>query len=237
MDTEEQRLKDIYQSRVRSEAPASRDQCPPPEMLLRLLRSRLSGSKAARVIDHVSHCGYCAGELKFLLEAVRREGTLVQAAESDARALSASRSGERDSRDSGAFIRRLSWGTIALIAALMIISLAVARWLVFRSAGTYRSGTEAGVKLIQPVNREVSWSPLAFTWESVEGAESYSFELFDRMLKPLWEMDGIGRSEVVLPEDAVNKLAGETEFFWMVTAHLPDGEKRTSRLEKFTLKE
>ena len=237
MDTDDQRLKDIYQTRVNSETPASREHCPLPETMLRLLRSRLSGRKAARVIDHVSHCGYCAGELKFLLETVRREGPLVQAAESDARALRTNRSGERDSRDSRAFNRRLSWGTIALTAGLMVISLAVARWLVFRSAGTYRSGTEVGVKLIQPVDREIPRSPLAFTWDSVEGAESYSLELFDRMLKPLWEMDGIRRGEVVLPENAVNKLAGETEFFWMVTAHLPDGEKRTSRLEKFTLKE
>lgn len=237
MDTDEQRLKDIFQTRVHSQTPASREHCPAPERLLRLLRSRLSGRKAVRVIDHVSHCGYCAGELNFLLEAVRREDPLVQAAETDASALRTNRSGEPISRVSGAFIRRPSWATIALIAGLMVISLAVARRLVFRPAGTYRSGTEAGVNLIQPVDREVSRSQLAFTWEAVIEAETYTFALYDKTLRPIWKMDGIRINEIVLPEESVDQLAAESKYFWMVTAHLPEGEKLRSCLAIFSLRE
>ncbi len=240
----DEHLKDVNQAGVRSETPASRDACPPPETMLRLLRSRLTGRKAARVIDHVSQCGYCTGEFKFLLETIRHEEPLVRAAEDSAGALQPSRAGEHDARDSRGFfarrtlnIRRLSWKPIALVAGLAVIGLALSRLNVIRAPGQFRSGGEPGVKLIRPVGREATGLPLTFKWKSVEGAESYSFELFDRMLIPLWKKDGIGRSEVFLPEEAVNRLAGGAEFFWMVTAYLPDGEQRTSRLEKFTLKE
>jgi hypothetical protein len=244
MDIDEQRLKDIYQAGAQSERPASREKCPPPETLLGLMRSRLSPGKASKVIDHISRCGHCAGEFRFLLGTLREEKPLLQETE---RCLTANRPDEAREpafrgakaliRRWGLDIRRLSWGSLSLFVGLAVTGLAVAAFLVFRSPATVRSNAPAAVRLIQPVDQKVSKSSLVFRWEPMSGSEYYTFELFDRALEPVWKSDRVGAVKIVLPQEVGRKLTPGDIFFWMVTAHLPDGEKRTSRPEKFTIEE
>jgi hypothetical protein len=243
MEIEEQRLKEIYQAGVRSDTPASREYCPSPEMMLKLLRSRLSGRKAAKVIDHVSGCGYCAGEFEFLLGTIRQEKLFIEQAGQSLVSARPNRIKASAPQEGKALfgrwrlaIRRLSWSSVSLLAGLAVVSLGVVAFLVFRSPGTYRSGAGTGVRLIQPVEREVSGSPLVFRWKAVAESEYYTLELFDKALDSIWKTDEIRANEIVLPEETVRKLAPNSVFFWMVTAHLPEGEQRSSRLEKFTYK-
>jgi hypothetical protein len=91
------------------------------------------------------------------------------------------------------------------------------------------------VRLIQPIADGVSQSPLKFKWEAVIQTESYTLELFDEALRPVWKAEGIRTNEFTLPEGVTSKLASKSVFFWMITAHLPEGEERPSRLEKFIL--
>jgi hypothetical protein len=243
MEMDEQRLKNIYQAGVRSERPVSREDCPSPETILKLLRSRLSGKRATRAIDHISRCGHCAGEFQFLLETIRQEKLLIEQAEPS---LAPGRPSQRKAsspQESKAFFgrwrlatRRLSWSPVPLLAGLGVTALAVAAFLVFRSPETYRSGGGNGVRLLQPVDQEVSGSPLVFRWKAVAGSEYYTLELYDEALDSIWKADEIRAKEIVLPEETVRKLAPKSVFFWTVTAHFPDGEKRPSRLEKFTFK-
>jgi hypothetical protein len=244
MEMDEQRLKDIYQAGVRSAAPASRKDCPSPETMLKLLRSRLFGKKAARAIDHISRCGYCAGEFAFLLETIRHEKQFIEQAEQSLAPVRLIQTKASVPQESKAFfrrwrpvVRRLSWSPISLLAGLAVTGLAVAAFLVLRSPETYRSGGGTGLRLVQPVNREVSGSPLVFRWKAVAGSEYYALELFDKALNSIWKTDKVKTNEVVLPEETVRKLAPNSVYFWMVTAHFPDGEKRLSRLEKFTFRE
>ena len=243
MEMDEQRLKDIYQSGVRSVTPASRKDCPSSETMLKLLRSRLSGKKATRVIDHISRCGYCAGEFEFLLGTIRQEKLFIeQAGQSLASGRPNRRKASAPQERKALFgkwrlaIRRLSWGSVSLLAGLAVTGLVVVAFLVFRSPETYRSGGGNGVRLVHPVDREVSGFPLAFRWKAVPESEYYTLELFDKALDSIWKTDEIRANEIVLPEETVRKMVPNSIFFWMVTAHLPDGEQRPSRLEKFTYK-
>jgi hypothetical protein len=219
-------LKSLFQAQVRSKPSRLREDCPGPEKIVRLLRSEVSRRKATKIIDHISRCSDCAGELELLLGIFRQEETFIQ--ETKAWLAGQKTPGRR------VFSPCFSWRTASILAGSVLIVLAVLATVVLRLPERYRAGPLAKVVLLQPVGEKMARSSLAFRWQAIPGSEYYIIELFDEGLQPIWKSDKISQNRFIPPSDLVNRLSAKKPYFWMVTA-FAGGEKTASSLEEFVL--
>jgi hypothetical protein len=219
-------LKLLFQAQVRQKQSGSRDDCPRPEKIVGLLRSEVSRKKAANIIDHISRCPGCAGELEFLLDVFRHEETFIQETKEwlDEQRIPVQRS----------YSPRFSWRTASVLAGSVLIVLAVLTIVILRVPEKYRAGSLAKIVLLQPVGEKMSRSSLVFRWQDVLGSEYYVLELFDEGLQPIWKSEKISQNRLIPPSDLLNRLLAKRPYFWMVTA-FSGGEKTVSSLEEFTL--
>jgi hypothetical protein len=244
MEMDDERLKSAFQAYLETKRPPSRDGCPPPESLLRLLRSNAPRREAARTIEHVSACGACAAEFQVLLEVLRQEKAFVRDVEkfimdsagSHRRGAIFQRTLDR-LRGLKIFPARPSPRLAALAAGLAVVCLVVVSTFLLRTSETFRSSSLARVELLQPVDSSLRLSQPVFKWEAVKDSEYYILELFDKTLLPVWKSEAVSRPGLVLSPSLARGLRVNDSYFWMVTAHFPDGETIASSLQKFTLVE
>ena len=230
MTTDPDRFKALYAAHVGLQKPASRQDCPSPKRMIRLLSSRSSAREGSKLIDHISLCSDCAGEYGFLTEALRSERVLVGDIENWLG------SGQK-AEPRRPHLLRYSWGLASLLAAFFIVGFIVLRLVILRSPERYRAASEAGVALLEPVEQKVSRQSLVFRWQPVQGVERYVVEVFDEALSPVWKSPPLFETRIVPPDQVARGLAPRKSYFWLVSAFLPSGEKWLSPLEEFTLKD
>ena len=219
-------LKLLFRTQVKEKPPGLREDCPRPEKIVGLLRSEASRKKAAKIIDHISRCPDCAGELEFLLDVFRHEETFIQ--ETKEWLAGQKIPGWRS------FSPRFSWRTASVLAASALIVLAVLATVFLRVPEKYRAGSLGKIVLLQPVGEKVSRSSLVFRWQGIPRSEYYILELFDEDLKPIWKSEKIAQNRFAPPSGLLASLSIRKTYFWMVTA-FSGGEKTVSSLEEFIL--
>ena len=244
MKIDSNELKAQYQAYVESQKPISRKECPSTKKLLRLLRSRSSEKQATKIVDHISHCSYCAREFKFLVEVIRNENVLLQDIEQLLSSRQANESQKNDdlkTYDSRMarryFFSRFSWRTALLITSFIIVGFIISSRILFRTDEKYRTDHIAGVELLQPVDEKISKTSLMFEWKDVKSSQYYILELFDKALVPIWKSDKIFKNSAVLPPELATKLQINSSYFWMITALISNGEQIKSRMAEFVIKE
>ena len=220
-------LKAMYGNPARRKTPSSRAGCPPPKKLVKLLRSRSSGKEAVELIDHVSRCGSCSSEFGFLLDVFREEKDFIREVER--------RTAGRLERRT--LISRFSWRPALILAGFLIGGILMARFIIFRPAEQYRTGSPAAVELVKPARESVAGATLSFEWRKVDRAEYYFLDLFDQALAPVWKSGRISGESAALPRELIDSLEVNRSYFWTVTAYLVNGDKVESRLERFVLTE
>jgi hypothetical protein len=243
MSFDDQKLRAIYQGWEESKKPSSGKGCPSPRKMIRLLRSRSSEREATKLVDHISHCSSCAGEFRFLREALRHEEKLI---DDLGRWLSSTNSAEvqggarqrslKPGIDRRPFFLRFSQSTAFLLIGFVFVGLLVAGLWIFRAPEKYRAGTGSAVELLYPVDKEISTSGLVFRWKKTRNLEYCVLELYDKALSPVWKSERISDNFAVLPRAVAEKLEINGSYFWMITARGTGGEDNTSRLEEFTIK-
>jgi len=221
-------LKALFQAQAGPKSPGPREDCPGPEKIVGLLRSRLSRKKATKIIDHLSRCPDCIRELEFLLAVFRQEESFIL--ETKAWLDGQKRSGP------WIFPRRLSWKTASVLAGSVVIVLAVLATLVLRIPERYRAAAPARIVLLHPAGEKTPKSSLVFSWQGIRGSEYYVIELFDEGLQSVWKSEKISQNRFIPPRDLANRLSAKRSYFWMVTA-FSGGEKTASSLGEFVLTE
>ncbi len=229
---DENGLRNLYQAGVACKERISRNDCPSPKTLMRLLRSKLSSRKATKIIDHLSGCAECASEFQFLLQVLRHERTLIQ----DLGKLMAKGKEVPDSEKAKLrLFPRLSRSTALAIAGSITLVVFISIFVISRAPERYRSGSTATIELLRPSHERISLSSLVFEWKAAGGVDHYSLELLDETLLSLWESGPILQTRFVLPAEATLKLRDGQSYFWTITAHLQNGENTKSALGQFTL--
>jgi len=237
-------LRAAYQEHIRERPPLSLKDCPSPKNLVRLLRSGSFGKESTRVIDHISQCSRCFQEFEFLLAVFREEKDFVE--EVRKRLADSDKPGSRKEARRKVlgwlhwrtFVPRFSWAAALILVGIILAGFFLARSTIFQTAEKYRSASQSEVKLVEPAVEEVSKADLIFRWKKVNNSKYYIVQLFDEALKPIWKSDEITKEESArAPEDIYATLELNRAYFWMVTAYLRSGERISSRLLKFTLKE
>jgi hypothetical protein len=241
MEMDDDRLKSIFQAYLEAKRPSSREGCPAPESMLRLLRSNAPRREAAATIDHVSACGACAAEFQVLLEVLRQEKAFVRDVEKLIRNSAGSDPREGVFQRALARLREVRISSprpsrrLALLGAgLAVVCLVVVSSFLLRTPETFRSSSPARFELLQPVDSSLRLSQPVFRWKPVKDSGYYILELFDETLLPVWKSEATSQPELVLPLPLARGLSVNRPYFWMVTAHFPDGETIASALEKFT---
>jgi hypothetical protein len=244
MKIDDKDLKALYRAQVESQRPSSRRDCPSAKELLGLLRSQLSEEQATVTIDHLSRCGGCAGEFRFLSEVLRSEKALTQ---DIGQWLPGEKPEGRQPRDQGdvpesgegrpSFFSRFSWRPVLVLAGLFVIGFMISVRLIFQTPETYRTDQAARVELLQPLEKPVARSSLVFKWRGVANSEYYILQLFDQALERIWQSGQISGSPALLPADLTAKLENNSSYFWMITAHTSNGRDVESRLEEFVVKD
>jgi len=223
----------IYKDFVIEKIPLSRKNCPPQKNLINFFRSKLSEKQKLKIIDHITHCGYCFQEFEFILKTLRIEKNLIEKNDTVFRA---KKDASVPRRRQKIFFPILSWRYISFLFGVVIIISAVII-LANIEKSEYRGTNLNQLHLIEPINRKYSKSSLIFKWHAVNDSKYYIFELFDQTLYPIWKSQKIFKTYALLPHEVVNVLKEHKTYFWMVTAYLNLNEKKKieSHLEKFTL--
>lgn len=237
-------LQRLYKDFIRENIPGSRKSCPPLKEIIDSFKSELSEKRKTKIVDHTTHCCYCAQEFEFILQILRDElnlneeiGKLLRAGE--ARTVTERKDGKTDNypkKKKKLFFPILSWKYASLLIGVVIVIYAF--FLIFHNIEEDREkrGEKLGqINLIEPINAKYSKSLLVFKWSEFEDSEYYLLEIFDETLYPIWKSDIIFKNDYSLPNETAKKLTKNRTYFWMITAFSSDGEKIESGIEKFTL--
>ncbi len=235
-------LQKLYKDFVMDNIPESRKDCLPAKEIINFFRLKLSEKQKMKIINHITHCYYCAQEFEFILQTLRYEGKLSEEIgnlirhEKDKTTLK-TRSGKialNSRKKKKIFIPVLSRKYAILpVAALLIISALI---IFQRSEKQEFRGTNLNqVQLIEPIDGKYSKSQLVFRWNELKDTEYYILELFGETLLPVWKSNRISKNRAALPNELVKKLSINKTYLWMVIAFLHDGRNVESEMEEFTL--
>jgi hypothetical protein len=235
-------LQQLYKNFIMENIPDSQKDCPPSKEIINFFRAKLSEKQKTKIIDHITHCYYCAQEFEFILQTLRYEGKLNEEignlirSENDKTTLKTRakkiplNSGKKQKK----FIPVLSWKYALLpFAALLIISALI--FFPHSEKEEFRGGNLNQVQLVEPVDGKYSKSQLVFRWNEVKETDYYMLELFDETLLPVWKNNRISKNRALLPTELVKKLSINKTYLWTVTAFFPDGRRVESDIEEFIL--
>ena len=201
------------------------ESCPSEEMLAALADGTLLPKERESLDSHVRECASCA---YLLLSLESRTGR-----------------GKKGTERIKDRIRKAvprSWYGLKLIpaaAALLVIFLAASVFFFdtvpFKSQdNVIRSGSSAEVELIQPVGE--TEPPIVFKWKPVAEAKSYTVDLFDERLTPIWESPQSSKTSTPLPPEITNRLESGKTYFWSVSVLKKSGFREESHTQDFRLK-
>lgn len=235
-------LQQLYKYFVMENIPESRKDCPPSKEIINFFRAKLSEKQKTNIIDHITHCYYCAQEFEFILQTLRYEGKLNEEignlirSENDKTTLKtrAKKIPLNSGKKQKIFIPVLSWKYALLpFAALLIISALI--FFPRSEKKEFRGANLNQVQLVEPIDGKYSKSQLVFRWKKLKDSDYYILELFNETLLPVWKSNRISKNRVILPTELVKKLSINKTYLWMVTAFFPDGRRIESEMEEFTL--
>lgn len=225
-------LKRLYQESIKQKTSADRKDCPSPEYLTNIIIPSAHFKNRRKLVDHISECSHCSGELRYILDAYEKGEVL-----SDRLTL------DRQNSFFGA-VRSLLLGEPASLfiysfALLGIVIMAVSITLIVQQADTrieLRSPSRS-FELRSPIGDIWSSRPLLFEWKGLPEADSYHMELFDEELLPVWSSPELRDCRILLPEDVACLLLPEKAYYWMVTAFSLREKIAESNLVYFILRD
>ncbi|MFC2161921.1 hypothetical protein ACFLRX_09750, partial [Acidobacteriota bacterium] len=230
-------LPDLFQSYIADSTVLNRENCPSPKILSECLLGKTSKKNKNRVIEHITHCKFCLEEFQFILNIQREEKTLM-------RKISHLLIGHSKKRrtDKGGIhfpFRQKTWNWAYISAGLfMILAVALTLYVIINgeSEQKFRGPEINHIKLIQPLHKEPTKTPIVFLWKRMENAEYYILELFDNSLSPIWKSKQIPGNKVQLPKDIMESLSSGKSYYWFVTGFLSKGRRIESSMEQFQIK-
>ncbi len=221
--------------------------CTERTAVIELFFGKKSVEEKAKLLTHIIACAEClpllgaAQELSTQGDAILKklehtdwEKLDVRSLKRQARAELQSLRAQRKARKSGFLpILRIP-AIVATACALLLISVL---WLVRapRTEDRERSPGEWQVLLLEP-RGEARLGSLVFEWTLLKGAQSYTLEIFDKLLNLVYQSVPLTQGNFTLPEGLSRGLERSEVYFWKVSAHLEDHQSIESEFGKFRIK-
>lgn len=231
-----------YISSFINKIPISRNNCPSLKKLKAFFSPKTSEKTKTNIIDHVTNCYFCAQEFQLIFYILRYEkklnkelfGLLHPRNEIRGTKRIIKKIISKSAKTQKYFQLFFNWkyaflffGTAILILALTILKNS--------NNGEYRTIDFELIHLIEPLNEKHSRSSLLFKWNEFKDSDYYVLDLFDETLLPIWRSRKIFKDFISLPNEVVDGLDKNKNYYWMITAFLPNGKKVESNIEGFKL--
>ncbi|MGB8951700.1 MAG: hypothetical protein WCC06_03425 [Candidatus Aminicenantales bacterium] len=232
-------LCELYKTLISEKIPPSRRKCPSLAALLKFFQPTSSRRNKAKIVEHVTHCAYCAHEFDAILEVMRGRQKLEEDLDLWLRSENA-RIPSRSKSNAGAFLLKLSWRNVLFFIAAGFLLLGLVTLFHNNLLMHFRSPNIKGiqsfpVRLIRPIDGQYPRSHLNFQWDTLPESEYSILELYDDTLALIWKSPKLHASYYSLPQEITDTLTRQKNYYWMVTVSLSDGRKIESALKKFFL--
>jgi hypothetical protein len=241
-------LKLLYRDHIRSQHPISRLECPSLENIYNSLKGKSSRRSRIKLINHISHCGFCLDDFDILRSFLLNEkNTLAEISQiiptvtkQDGH-LREKRDGYRhENKNISINFRRIIAFPLAMLAiAFLFIGLFTNRQLLKKVlfSDQNRSPLRNELLLLHPeCNREHAISSLIFKWKSIPRSDFYIIDIFDETLLPIWKSPPIFEPLFKFPTKIPEIIKPQKKYFWMVTAFKSDKTKLESNINCFYFK-
>jgi hypothetical protein len=238
-------LKDLqfaYIASLSKKIPISRKSCPSLKKLKTFFTPKTSEKQKTNIIDHVTNCYFCAQEFQLIYYILRYEKKLNRElysllySKNEIRGIKKTikKSVSKSAKTQKYFQPFFNWkyafllfGTVILVLTLTILK--------NENNGEYRTNDFKRIHLVEPLNEKHSKFSLLFKWDEFKGSNYYVLDLFDETLLPIWRSKKIFKDFISLPKEVVESLDKNKNYYWMITAFLPNGKKIESNIEGFKL--
>jgi len=228
-------LRELYQSRVAEESPATREACPSIDQLIKSFSADCSLETKDGIVEHISHCAPCAQEFDFIRRLRAQEKAFAEDLEK-MRLPSGTKSHKVESARHP-FFRRPAWKYASIMAVIIAIFGGVIFFRQWRDTKIGRGKQPLPLSLTQPLGRTTESSPLIFKWQGIKGGEVYSVEIYDESLRILWESPKTAAMEMGLPPSVQTQLIINKTYFWGVTAFSQGAKIGESEVRPFQIVE
>lgn len=242
-------LQRLYKAYIRQKVPSTRKNCPSIKKIMDFFSGKTSKKQKTKIVDHITSCNFCAQEFEFFLQTLRYKLKINREIDDfllSNKAISENReksnsvvSGLRKRQNT--FFPKFSWKYSSLllggavITIIFIILFFKTNLIQIPAKIQQRSEIAPQIKLIEPIGKNYSKTPLSFKWSELKDSDYYIIELFNETLTLVWKSDKIYKNHYFLPRTLTKKLVKNKVYFWLVTALLPNRKKVESPLEEFTL--
>jgi len=235
-------LKLVYMASLLKKIPISRKNCPSLKKLKTSFTPKTSEKQKTNIIDHVTNCYFCAQEFQLIFYILRYEkklnkefyGLLYPKNEIRGIKRTNKKSFSKSVKTQKYSQPFFNWKYVYLLfgTAILILTLSI---LKNANNGEYRTIDFKRIHLVEPLNEKYSKSSLLFKWDEFKGSNYYVLDLFDETLLPIWRSKKIFKDFISLPKGVVENLDKNKNYYWMITAFLPNGKKVESNIEGFKL--
>lgn len=225
-------LKRLYQEYIRDRTSDDRKECPGPVIFVEIATPGARISNRRKLLNHISQCSKCSGELRFILDINEESKALSSRLTPTRKSCFLSRFRSLMPAHSPLFFRFAFafFGIVMTIISLFLIVQRQDPQIGFRSV-------KPSVVLQSPINIHSSSTPLLFEWQDLPKAEYYLLELYDEELLPVWSSPSLPDCRLLLPNDVVRRLSIDKPYYWMVTAFSNNEKIADSDLVHFVLRD
>jgi hypothetical protein len=248
MNIKDKDLQRLYKAYVMDKIPSSRKNCPSLKRIIDIFSPNSSQKQKTKIIEHITHCAYCAQEFDFNLQIFRRELSLTNQIDHllaiEKEIISVNKESNQayspTKKKQRLFFPRFSWKFAASLITVALIIFSLSILSIKNSLHFFAKKEDRGksiylIHLIEPVDKTFSKSSLGFRWSEFKDAKYYTLELFDETLLRIWESPKIYNNQCTLPYEIAKKLTAKKSYFWMVTGFSQEGKQVESNLEEFSL--
>ena len=224
-------LKSFYRKYLEENKPGHRNNCPPADDILLLIRSKPSMRQKKQLLSHIQECASCSYEVKVLMGILKEEKNFINQIND-----------LQDNKNSRTKIKKSllrpfhfsrKFISIPVTALVLLFALSISLFLIINEHN-YRGENNDVIEIINPKKKIIIYkNTINFKWNVVPGAEFYKAVLFDQSLIPIWESDKLTTNSTILPPEAQENMRDKATYFLLVTGTKKSGEQIESRLKEF----
>ena len=221
--------------------------CPSRESLVNLFEERVSEREGWRLLTHIVDCPECLAVFESIKE-IRAEsqgilrtldGLDLQSREARRRLRRLASQEIRSLRKGRRLQRRKAFRRVgvpaAVAAAVLLAALFIgpALWK-HRESSVERSPMAPEIDLLEP-RGAVAASALTFRWTSRPEVRSYTVEIYDQSLEPVFQSGPLRSASLAVPPDVAAGMTRGRTYFWKIVGLLGDNLTVESEFAKFSL--
>jgi len=201
-----ERLREVFAAAP--DLAATGPECSDAARIWNAVRGELPPHETHALVDHALDCPACGQAWRLAREVLAESGE----------ALPSARRGWTAAH----------WAAVAaVVIAAVLIPVGVHEWRA-PGAPVYRADDRVTIHSLMPDGAALARDAFVLRWTEGPPGTRYSLRLVRSDLSVVAEVHALEAAQYAVPADALAGLSGNTQLYWRVEAHLPDGSEIVS---------